>query len=64
MTPEEKQRVEQLISRLEMSVGELFSRDSRLAPTVSSMLQDLGGLRTVLGMIKRRAGTPDRAETT
>jgi len=62
MTPEEKQKVEQLISHLEMFVGELFSRDSRLAPTVSRMLQDLGGLRTVLGLIKRRAGTPQGPE--
>jgi hypothetical protein len=62
MTPEEKQRVEQLISRLEMAVGELFSHDSRLAPTISRMLQDLGGLRSVLGLIKRKAGTPERPE--
>ena len=62
MTPEEKQRVEQLIDHLEMSVGELFTRDNRLAPTISRMLQDLAGLRSVLGLIKRRAGTPKEAE--
>lgn len=59
MTPEEKQRAEELISHLEMAVGELLSRDNRLAPTINRMLQDLGGLRTVLGLIKRRAGTPE-----
>lgn len=48
-----------MISHLEMAVGELLSRDNRLAPTINRMLQDLGGLRTVLGLIKRRAGTPE-----
>ena len=54
MTEEEKQRVEQLISNLEVATGQVFARDSHLGDLVTKMLENLNGLRSLLGLVKRK----------
>ncbi len=54
MTDEEKERAEILISRLEIAVGEVLAQDRRLSDIVTRMIQDLGGLRSLLGVVKRK----------
>ena len=52
MTDQEKQKVEQLISRLEMSVGEIFPRNGSNAAVIAKMLECLNGLRSLLGLVR------------
>ena len=52
MTDQEKQKAEELIGRLEMSVGQVFPRDGGNASLLASMIQTLNGLRSLLGMVK------------
>jgi hypothetical protein len=54
MTDEEKTRAEALISNLEVAAGQVFARDNKLGPIVTAMLENLGALRSLLGLIKRR----------
>ena len=52
MTDQEKQKVDELISRLEMAVGQIFPRDGGNASLVTDMIQTLNGLRSVLGIVR------------
>ena len=52
MTDQEKQKDEELISRLETAVGQIFPRDSGNASLITSMIQNLNGLRSVLGLVR------------
>ena len=52
MTDQERQKAEQLISQLEMSVGQVFPRDGANASLIAGMIQMLNGLRSVLGLIR------------
>ena len=52
MTDQEKQKVEELISQLEIAVGQVFPRDGANAGLVTSMIQALNGLRSVLGLVR------------
>lgn len=52
MTDQEKQKAEELISRLELSVGQIFPRDSANAPLITQMIQSLNGLRSILGIVR------------
>jgi hypothetical protein len=52
VTDQERQRAEELISRLELSVGQIFPRDSGNAQLIATMIQTLNGLRSLLGMVK------------
>jgi hypothetical protein len=52
MTDQERQKAEQLISQLEMSVGQVFPRDGANASLIAGMIQALNGLRSVLGLIR------------
>ena len=52
MTDEERQRAETLISRLEIAVGQIFPRDSGNAGLITSMIQTLNGLRSLLGIVR------------
>jgi hypothetical protein len=54
MTDEEKQRAEALISNLEVAAGQVLTRDMLLRDVVTGMLQNLNGLRSLLGLVKRR----------
>lgn len=52
MTDQERQKAEQLISRLETSVGAIFPRDGGNAPLITEMIQTLNGLRSLLGIVR------------
>ena len=52
MTDQEKQKAEELIGRLETSVGQVFPRDGGNASLIASMIQSLNGLRSLLGLVR------------
>jgi len=52
VTDQERQRVEELISQLEVAVGQIFPRDGGNASLITSMIHSLNGLRSVLGLIR------------
>ncbi len=52
MTDQEKQKADELISRLELSVGQMFPRDGGNASLIASMIQSLNGLRSLLGIVR------------
>jgi len=52
LTDQEKQKVEELISQLELSVGQIFPRDGGNASLVAGMIQSLNGLRSLLGLVR------------
>lgn len=52
MTDLEKQKAEELISRLELSVGQMFPRDGGNAALLATMIQALNGLRSLLGLVR------------
>ena len=52
MTDQERQKAEELISRLELSVGQMFPRDSGNAALLATMIQTLNGLRSLLGLVQ------------
>jgi hypothetical protein len=52
VTDQEKQKVEDLISRLEIAVGQIFPRDGANASLIAGMIQSLNGLRSILGLVR------------
>jgi hypothetical protein len=52
VTDQERQKAEEMISRLETSVGQVFPRDSGNAALIASMIQTLNGLRSLLGLVR------------
>ena len=52
MTDQERQKAEELISRLELSVGQIFPRDGGNAALLATMIQALNGLRSILGLVR------------
>jgi hypothetical protein len=52
VTDQERQKAEELISRLEVSVGQVFPRDNANAALIASMIQTLNGLRSLLGLVR------------
>ena len=52
MTEQERQKAEDLISRIEVSVGQIFPRDSGNAALLTTMIQSLNGLRSLLGIVR------------
>jgi hypothetical protein len=52
VTDQERQKVEDLIGRLETAVGQVFPRDGANASLIASMLQALNGLRSILGLVR------------
>jgi hypothetical protein len=52
VTDQERQKAEELISRLELSVGQIFPRDGGNAALLTSMIQTLNGLRSLLGIVR------------
>ena len=52
MTDVERQKAEELVSRLETAVGQIFPRDSGNAGLIADMLQSLNGLRSLLGVVR------------
>jgi hypothetical protein len=52
VTDQEKQKVDQLIGRLELAVGQIFPRDGGNAALITDMIQTLNGLRSTLGLVR------------
>jgi hypothetical protein len=52
VTDQERQKADELISRLELSVGQMFPRDGGNAALLATMIQTLNGLRSLLGLVK------------
>ena len=52
MTDQEKLKAEEMISRLELSVGQMFPRDGGNAALLATMIQALNGLRSLLGLVR------------
>jgi len=52
VTDQERQKTEDLISRLELCVGQIFPRDGGNAALLATMIQTLNGLRSVLGLVR------------
>jgi hypothetical protein len=52
LTDQERQKAEEMISRLEISVGQIFPRDSGNAALLATMIQTLNGLRSLLGIVR------------
>ncbi len=52
MTDAEREKAEQLISQLELTVGQIFPRDAGNASLIASMIQNLNGLRSLLGIVR------------
>ena len=52
VTDQERQKAEELISRLEVAVGQIFPRDGGNASLLASMIQTLNGLRSLLGIVR------------
>jgi hypothetical protein len=52
VTDQERQKADDLISRLETAAGSIFPRDGTNAPLIASMLQSLNGLRSLLGIVR------------
>lgn len=51
MTDQERQKAEDLVSHLELSVGQI-PRDGGNAALITSMIQSLNGLRSLLGIVR------------
>jgi hypothetical protein len=52
VTDQERQKAEELISQLEIAVGQIFPRDSGNASLIAAMIQNLNGLRSVLNLVR------------
>jgi len=52
VTDQERQKAEELIGRLETSVGAIFPRDGGNASLIATMIQTLNGLRSLLGIVR------------
>jgi hypothetical protein len=52
VTEQEQQKAEELVSRLEIAVGQIFPRDGGNASLIAQMLQTLNGLRSLLGIVR------------
>ena len=52
MTDQERQKAEELVSRLELAVGQVFPRDGANAGLIATMIQTLNGLRSLLGIVR------------
>jgi hypothetical protein len=52
VTDQERKKAEELISQLELAVGQIFPRDGANASLVAGMIQNLNGLRSVLGLVR------------
>ena len=52
MTDQEKQKADELVSRLELAVGQIFPRDAANASLIAEMIRLLNGLRSLLGIVR------------
>ncbi len=49
---QERQKAEEYVSRLETAVGQIFPRDGGNATVITTMIQTLNGLRSLLGVVR------------
>lgn len=52
MTDQERQKAEDLISALEVSLGQISPRDGANSTLIATMIQSLNGLRSLLGVVR------------
>jgi hypothetical protein len=52
VTDQERVKAEELVSRLEVTVGQIFPRDGGNAALIATMIQTLNGLRSLLGIVR------------
>ena len=52
MTPQEQANADQLLSQIEIAVGQLPQRDAALAPLIKSIIESVNGLRSLLGVVR------------
>jgi len=52
VTDQDKTKAEELLSKLEIAVGQVFPRDGGNATLITEMIQSLNGLRSILGLIR------------
>jgi hypothetical protein len=52
VTDQERKKAEELISQLEIAVGQIFPRDGGNAALLTTMIQNLNGLRSVLNLVR------------
>jgi hypothetical protein len=52
VTDQERQKAEEMISRLEIAVGQIFPRDGGNAGLITTMIQTMNGLRSLLGIVR------------
>jgi hypothetical protein len=52
VTDQEKQKAEELLSKLEIAVGQIFPREGANASLIAGMIQSLNGLRSLLGLVR------------
>jgi hypothetical protein len=52
VTDQERIKAEELVSKLEIAVGQIFPRDGGNAALLTSMIQTLNGLRSLLGIVR------------
>jgi hypothetical protein len=52
VTDQEREKVEALIARVEIAVGQIFPRDAGNSSLITEIIQSLNGLRSVLGLVR------------
>jgi len=52
VTDQDKVKAEELLSKLEVAVGQVFPRDGGNATLITEMIQSLNGLRSLLGLVR------------
>jgi hypothetical protein len=52
VTDQEKQKAEEMLSRLELTIGQMFPRDGGNAALLATMIQTVNGLRSLLGHVR------------
>ena len=52
MTDQDKQKAEEMLSRLELTIGQMLPRDGGNAALLATMIQTVNGLRSLLGLVR------------
>jgi hypothetical protein len=52
MTDAERDGAAKLLDKLEVSIGELTPRHGPNAPLIASIIEDVNGLRSLLGLVR------------
>jgi len=52
MTPQEQTLAEQLLSRIEVAVGQFPQRDGTNAVLIKTIIESVNGLRSLIGVVR------------